>query len=548
MSNDRFYLVMKALRWLIYSARPLKVDALALAAVIDPGKQFEEEERLDTDALILDYCGSFITFHEQSNTVEISHFSVTQYLTSPRLRDGTPNRYYLHESWSHFSLLKSPPFTTGSNQSINEIALRCRPDFSLYAVYEWPIHAQKVDNTREGSKAIVEFLESEYFIAWAELWELYDSVSNPQQRWWEEPNFRRRFHAKKRTPRGLYYSALFGLVCTGSILLEGRHDPNEPGGIHNFPLMAAVASGNEKIIELLLGEGADMNVRGPQGGSLLHYAVGSRSQGLIRRLLEQGAKTDVAEDIQGTPLHLALEMPEPDLRLIEWLIGEDNVNEPRDEDGATPLHIVAARTGNLQAAQLLISRAADVNATDFDNQSPLHAAVIDGFVKFVKLLLDSGAGPRNYDYPGYPPLHRALEHGHVEIFKLLAGITGEGNQETLEHGSPINLGSGMQPELGATARSQIRELTKRYPDDHIMQDFAGCSYLGSTLTSEAANSASIAFDKSVEFDPRCVESEKSKAEYLRHSIISIPSETWLGKHAVGRFCNGLEEFQVSEEN
>jgi len=89
-------------------------------------------------------------------------------------------------------------------------------------------------------------------------------------------------------------------------------------------------------------------------------------------------------------------------------------------DGWTPLHL-AAFFGGLEAAQLLLERGADVNATSANAMTnmPIHAAAARRGARMVKLLLDHGADPNARQSGGWTPLHQAADNGDVLMVKLL---------------------------------------------------------------------------------------------------------------------------------
>lgn len=60
--------------------------------------------------------------------------------------------------------------------------------------------------------------------------------------------------------------------------------------------------------------------------------------------------------------------------------------------GLTALH-QSAIDGNLACAETLVAKGANVNCTDCENWTPLHAAVMNGSTEFVRFLLKSGAKP-----------------------------------------------------------------------------------------------------------------------------------------------------------
>lgn len=81
-------------------------------------------------------------------------------------------------------------------------------------------------------------------------------------------------------------------------------------------------------------------------------------------------------------------------------------------DGFTPLHL-ACFFGHFNCAQLLIRRAADVNAVAENPMAvaPIHSAAAGRHLDIVKLLLDKGAGANAQQHGGWTALHAAAMNG-----------------------------------------------------------------------------------------------------------------------------------------
>jgi cytochrome c len=108
---------------------------------------------------------------------------------------------------------------------------------------------------------------------------------------------------------------------------------------------------------------------------------------------------------------------------------------PVDElDGGVTALYVASEGGNVELAQLLVSRGADVNITVKLQRTPLYGAVKAGHADVVKLLLDSGADP-NKVAKLQTPLHVAAETGCLQCVIDLVGAGAEVNA-LLKNGSP----------------------------------------------------------------------------------------------------------------
>uniref|UniRef100_A0A672K8I5 Ankyrin repeat domain 27 n=1 Tax=Sinocyclocheilus grahami TaxID=75366 RepID=A0A672K8I5_SINGR len=90
----------------------------------------------------------------------------------------------------------------------------------------------------------------------------------------------------------------------------------------------------------------------------------------------------------------------------------------RDDRGYTPLH-VAAICGQSLLIDLLVSKGAVVNSTDYHALTPLHLSCQKGFQGVTLLLLHYKANTDAQDNNGNTPLHLACMYGHEDCVKAL---------------------------------------------------------------------------------------------------------------------------------
>ncbi|NIO04131.1 MAG: ankyrin repeat domain-containing protein [Proteobacteria bacterium] len=111
------------------------------------------------------------------------------------------------------------------------------------------------------------------------------------------------------------------------------------------------------------------------------------------------AKTSV---FSNTPLHLAAENNHA--QVVEFLISKGaDVNATERELGNTPLHL-AAKRGHTEIAELLLSKEADLDAGNNYGYTPLNEAVEWGRLGMVELLIAKGADVDTKDNDGEPLL------------------------------------------------------------------------------------------------------------------------------------------------
>ena len=172
----------------------------------------------------------------------------------------------------------------------------------------------------------------------------------------------------------------------------------------NEMLGMAIQSGNkdqEDQIKKYVKIGADVNsecVINNRSQTPLVAAILNQNPDIIKYLVEKAsARVDLAPQIDNfllfTPVHYAAMIRNLDilkLVLSGRVNGGVSAVNLTDKCGNTPLHL-AVRQGNVENAQLLIERGADVNAKGNCGNTPLFEAVVNEHIRLIELLSDKGA-------------------------------------------------------------------------------------------------------------------------------------------------------------
>ncbi|CAN0282250.1 unnamed protein product, partial [Discosporangium mesarthrocarpum] len=160
--------------------------------------------------------------------------------------------------------------------------------------------------------------------------------------------------------------------------------------MRDTPLHLAASSGDDRIVNLLLTNGAEVNAEDNLGSTPLNRAAVTGHVEVIRLLLEHGADLEHLDDISGAALH------------------------------------AAARRNHSESCKILISHGADVNVSDGIGNRPLHLAAAEGAMSALQVLVENGADVSVCNDRGLSPLDMARSswigpHAQGKIAELLAG-------------------------------------------------------------------------------------------------------------------------------
>ncbi|EGX49625.1 hypothetical protein AOL_s00078g114 [Orbilia oligospora ATCC 24927] len=221
-------------------------------------------------------------------------------------------------------------------------------------------------------------------------------------------------------------------------------NPNEVlCGYYDNALQTASIAGYEKIVELLLKHGADVNAQSVFTGSALHLASCNGDEKIVELLLNYGADVNAQYGIGRNALQLASASGYD--KIVELLLNHGaNVKYVATKSGLTVTALVSASgSGYEKVVKLLLSRGADVNAKSSyrSDRGALQAASEAGHQKIVELLLNHGAEVNAQDKYNNSALHAASDNGYEKIVELLLKHGADVNAQSVSTGSALQLAS-----------------------------------------------------------------------------------------------------------
>ena len=121
-------------------------------------------------------------------------------------------------------------------------------------------------------------------------------------------------------------------------------------------------------------------------------------------------------------------------------VGVD-VNQAKNDDGSTPLHI-ACHKGHIEEVTTLLAENADVNQAANDGITPLYAACHNGHIEVVATLLAENADVNKADNDGDTPLYAACGNGRAEVVATLLAENADVNQAANDGTTPLYAACG----------------------------------------------------------------------------------------------------------
>ena len=402
---------------LTVATRPLLVEELAdllafdFEAMDDRGIPTLREGRRwnDEEQTVLSTCSSLITIVDngRSRVVQFSHFSVKEYLTSPRLAHsgGDVSRFYVDLNAAHTILAQAclgtllRPDENDSNSGSKGFPL------VEYAAQHWVEHAQFENVSSRVRDGMVDLFDNSkpHFSAWLRTHDM-------DKRWGK-------FGSKHRDAIGspLYYAAFCGLYDLAErLIMKHPEQVNANGGLVLAPLAAALSNRHFRVADLLIKHGAVVDIRDREAWTPLYYVTAEipQSVDIMRWLLKRGANANAQTLYRRTPLHCA------------------------------------AYDANLEAVQVLIEYNADIGLRENDGDTALYNSLLNisrsregEVVDIVRRLLEYGADPNMRGAKGSTPLHQASSHGSIGLTRLLLSYGAKIDEKDGEGKTPFQVAS-----------------------------------------------------------------------------------------------------------
>jgi ankyrin repeat protein len=240
------------------------------------------------------------------------------------------------------------------------------------------------------------------------------------------------------------------------VTAEGRPKSLDSGGF--TPLLYAARENCIACVDVLLANGADVDMPDPDAVSPLHLSVMNANWDLAKRLIEAGADVNQWDIYGEAPLFTSIGLytringgrasidppnetegstivamlldrgANPDMQLF---FRPSNVRGSTNTRGSTPL-IRAANNGDLEMVQRLLASGADATIYMADRQTPIHAVLAgrsseDKALELIRVLYEAGTDidsialvNHREEVRGGTALHYAVRKRYQAVIKELA--------------------------------------------------------------------------------------------------------------------------------
>ena len=305
------------------------------------------------------------------------------------------------------------------------------------------------------------------------------------------------------------------------------------------PLMLAAREGHQDIVGHLITCGANVDKKGLNDQTALHYASERGNLEIVKSLLNAGAKIDEVDySNRSTPLMLAAREGHQDIvnHLIICGASVDN----KDLSNRTALHFAIER-GNLQMVKLLLNAGAKIDEVDYRSQSTPLMLVLSFEAKKYDVMLHlitSGADVTQLaEHPdrdlGMEALSYAMNNKYKDAAKVLVnkGIGIEGLLSTSPSMTAL-MWTAQEGYDSLTMQLILQGVNVNYqnPDGHTALHFAACGDQLEIVKILLNNGAEIDPEDNHHHTPLVLSVEAKKYDVMLHLITSGADVTQLAKH------------------
>lgn len=184
------------------------------------------------------------------------------------------------------------------------------------------------------------------------------------------------------------------------------------------PLYWAIYMNNTRIVNILLKNGADSNMKYDEQ-PLLHKAIINESPVILNSLVEYKCDVNAKDKYGYTALYWAIRSDRKETRQEK----EERLKDERKLVLSEPTQRHWVEKDCIKFTRTLLENGADSNLASYNNTPPLNTAVNTGNIDLVQLLLEYKADIYKSDKYGNNPYNIAITENNLDILELLLEVS-----------------------------------------------------------------------------------------------------------------------------
>ena len=230
--DDRLRLGVEVLMWVSHAERPLQIDELCYALVVETGTTDLDPENIRPQDTVLGSCLGLAVVDKETSTVRLIHYTLQEYISRPSILPGA------HKTLGQ-TCLTYLNYDQVKGLSANNALILGGLTFLEYSFLHWGDHAKM--GLTEHAKSLA-----------LELFDRYDNYIYGALLFNRIHNYH--FHPSTRhLLTGLHCASYFGIDEVVATLIEMKGCDISQRDCWGFtPLIWAARQGNQEVLKLLL--------------------------------------------------------------------------------------------------------------------------------------------------------------------------------------------------------------------------------------------------------------------------------------------------------